>query len=176
MAGDRWPNDMNHRPILFGCGMLALAGLVAAVSRPWTLQPSTTTGNIVAETARCPVCGMWVDRYAAWTATIRYEDNRLVCFDGVKDLFKYYFDIQRYDPKESIQRIQSLQVTDYYSLHAIDGYRAQYVIGSDVLGPMGHELIPLATEPAAREFLRDHRGQRIVTFQEVTREMISHLE
>jgi nitrous oxide reductase accessory protein NosL len=50
------------------------------------------------------------------------------------------------------------------------------VIGSDVLGPMGHELIPLETREDAEEFLRDHRGVRILRRDEVTAELLERLD
>jgi len=35
------------------------------------------------------------------------------------------------------------------------------VTGSDVLGPMGEELVPIAGKQAAETFLRDHGGSGI---------------
>ena len=62
-------------------------------------------------------------------------------------------------------------VTDYYSLEPIDGRAAFYVIGSDVFGPMGKELVPFARREDAEEFLRDHSGRRIIVFDEIEREL-----
>jgi nitrous oxide reductase accessory protein NosL len=67
-------------------------------------------------------------------------------------------------------------VTDYYSLNLIDGLRAYYVLGSNVYGPMGHELIPFAKESDAKEFMKDHQGKSIVTFQDVKYEMVKALD
>ena len=50
------------------------------------------------------------------------------------------------------------------------------MIGSDVLGPMGHELVPLADAADAAEFVRDHRGKRVLRFGEVTRELTERLD
>lgn len=119
---------------------------------------------------------MFVDRHAAWLAEVRYADGEVVCFDGVKDLFRYYFDVSRFHPQRTTNEIRAVAVTDYYSVCAVDGYAARYVMGSDVLGPMGHELIPFATEPAARDFLRDHHGTRVLTFPEVTPDLVASLE
>jgi copper chaperone NosL len=58
-------------------------------------------------------------------------------------------------------------VTDYYNLQLIDAKAAFYVIGSDVLGPMGHELVPLATRADAEDFMKEHKGRRILGFAEV---------
>lgn len=59
-------------------------------------------------------------------------------------------------------------VKDYYSLAFIDGKRAFYVIGSNQLGPMGHELIPFARKSDAEGFLKDHQGKAILRFDEVS--------
>jgi nitrous oxide reductase accessory protein NosL len=50
---------------------------------------------------------------------------------------------------------------------AIDGTKAYYVIGSDTYGPMGHELIPFKDLSDAKNFLKDHKGKKILKFQEI---------
>ncbi|MCB1758929.1 MAG: nitrous oxide reductase accessory protein NosL [Gammaproteobacteria bacterium] len=115
----------------------------------------------------CPVCGMFVAKYPEWIATVQYRDGHAHHFDGAKDMFKYLFDLPRWAPGHNAANIRAIGVTEYYGLTLIDAREAYYVVGSDVLGPMGHELIPLASEGDAQEFLRDHRGARILRFDEV---------
>ncbi|MEE4134737.1 MAG: nitrous oxide reductase accessory protein NosL, partial [Desulforhopalus sp.] len=55
------------------------------------------------------------------------------------------------------------------------GRHAFYVVGSDILGPMGHELIPFAERAAAENFLADHHGREIVPFVDISREMVDSL-
>ncbi len=117
----------------------------------------------------CPVCGMVVSKYPAWIATVVYKDGHAHHFDGAKDLFKYLFDVPRYAKGHRPQDIARIGVTEYYGLSRIDARQAWYVIGSDVTGPMGHELVPLASQADAREFLRDHGGKRILRFEDVDR-------
>ncbi len=50
------------------------------------------------------------------------------------------------------------------------------MIGSDVLSPMGHDLVPLASRADAAEFMQDHKGARLLRFDEVTREVIEQLD
>jgi nitrous oxide reductase accessory protein NosL len=45
-----------------------------------------------------------------------------------------------------------------------------------VYGPMGKELIPLERETDAREFMRDHKGMRIIRYSEATPEVIKTLD
>lgn len=125
---------------------------------------------------KCPVCGMFVAKYPDWTATALFSDGSRTFFDGVKDMFKFLFDAKRYQPSRSASEIGSLHVTDYYSLTPVDARNAHYVIGSDVYGPMGKELIPFAKRSDAEEFLKDHKGKSIVGFKEVTRQMVKELD
>ncbi|MBK8639838.1 MAG: nitrous oxide reductase accessory protein NosL [Chromatiaceae bacterium] len=124
----------------------------------------------------CPVCGMFVAKYPHWTATLLYRDGHAHHFDGAKDLFKYLFDIPKWAPGHKAEDITAIAVTEYYGLSRIPARDAWFVIGSDVLGPMGHELVPLASEADAQEFLRDHGGQRILRFDDVTPELPGHLD
>ena len=41
---------------------------------------------------------------------------------------------------------------------------------------MGHELVALATRDDAEEFLRDHGGDRILRFGDVTRPLLEKLD
>jgi copper chaperone NosL len=124
----------------------------------------------------CPVCGMVVSKYPAWIGSVVYQDGHAHHFDGAKDMFKYLFDLKRYAPRHRAENIARIGVTEYYEVKRIDARKAWFVIGSDVLGPMGHELIPLASRADAEEFLRDHQGKRILRFDEVTREVIARLD
>jgi len=110
---------------------------------------------------------MFVARYPEWIATVLYVDGHAHHFDGAKDLFKYLLDRPRWAPGHADKTIQSIGVTEYYGLTLIDARQAWYVIGSDVLGPMGHELVPLAARDDAVAFMDDHRGRRILRFDEV---------
>jgi copper chaperone NosL len=117
---------------------------------------------------RCQVCGMFVAKYPNWTAEIVFLDGSYVMFDGAKDLFTYLFDVRKYSPSKKPSDIASIYVADYYSVALIDGRTAYYVLGSDVRGPMGSELVPFATLADAREFKKDHRGKSMLTFKEIT--------
>lgn len=125
---------------------------------------------------KCPVCGMFVAKYPDFVAQVIFQDGSYAVFDGVKDMFKYYLNLQKYAPGKRLEDIASIYVTDYYSLESVDGFTAWYVAGSDVFGPMGRELIPLAQRADAEEFMKDHRGTRIIRFADITREVIKTLD
>lgn len=125
---------------------------------------------------KCPVCGMFVAKYPDWTTIVLFKDGSHVFFDGTKDMFKYLFDMKRYDTSRKADDVQTVLVNDYYRLFLMDARRAWYIIGSDVYGPMGRELIPLEKESDAREFMNDHNGKKMLKYSDITREIIKTLD
>lgn len=121
---------------------------------------------------KCPVCGMFVAKYTHWLAEVVFKDGTYAVFDGPKDMFKYYLNLPKYASSKKSADIAGIFVTEYYSTKLLDARKLFFVIGSDVYGPMGDELIPLSSEADAREFMKDHKGTRIVKFQEVTNELL----
>ena len=67
-------------------------------------------------TDKCPVCGMFVAKYPDFVAEVLFKDGSYAVFDGMKDMMKYYLDMQKYEKARSLSDIQSIHVTDYYSL------------------------------------------------------------
>lgn len=125
---------------------------------------------------KCPVCGMFVAKFPEWIAVVRFQNGSQVFFDGAKDLFTYLQQPHRYRASGASQDVASVWVKDYYHLQMLDARRASFVLGSNVLGPMGKELVPFATDADARTFMKDHGGTRIVRFQEVTPEILRALQ
>ncbi|TAN44762.1 MAG: nitrous oxide reductase accessory protein NosL [Nitrospirae bacterium] len=125
---------------------------------------------------KCPVCGMFVAKYPDFTAGIVFKDGSHAVFDGVKDMFKYYFNMKKYNPSKKAEDIGSVFVTEYYGLGPVDARKAFFVFGSDVHGPMGRELIPFEKMSDATGFMKDHRGKRILKFSEITPDIIRKLD
>lgn len=121
----------------------------------------------VTKDEKCPVCGMFVYKYPKWATQIFYADKHY-SFDGVKDMMKYYF-----KNKENISKIL---VRDYYSQKTIDARSAFYVIGSDIYGPMGKELIPFFDKDDAATFMMDHQGDEVLKFDEISRKKVDKLD
>ena len=127
----------------------------------------------VPENAKCPVCGMFVSKYPKWVAQMRHDDQTYY-FDGVKDMMKYYI----FDGDFPYERthISQMVVSDYYTLEMIKAKEAFYVLDSDILGPMGRELIPFKSEEKAKQFLSEHNGRSIVKFDEISDTMLMELD
>ncbi len=125
---------------------------------------------------KCPVCGMFVAKYPDFVAVLTFKDGAHAFFDGVKDMMRYYFNLQKYNPLKKREDIARIHVTDYYSLSLIDGFKAYYVSGSDIYGPMGREFIPFQKEEDAREFLKDHKGKAVLRFQDINNDVMKGLD
>jgi len=123
--------------------------------------------------AKCPVCGMFVYKYPKWSAVITINGKKHY-FDGIKDMMKYY--IFSADFPFDRNKIESIKVSDYYTLEAIDAKDAFYVIGSDILGPMGNELISFKDKKSANNFIRDHNGKNILEFKDIDAKVVLGLK
>ena len=154
------------------CGLLV--AILFLIRIPAVAADVTPTEPAKAD--KCPVCGMFVARYPDWKAQVVFQDGSVDHFDGAKDMFKYRFDLPRYRPQQREDTIVAIFVTEYYSMEFIDARQAWYVIGSDVYGPMGHELIPFSSEADARAFLQDHKGREILRYPQVTPYVIRQLD
>lgn len=120
---------------------------------------------------KCPVCGMFVAKYEQWLTQIVDGQDKPLVFDGVKDMMAYYFNGPNYGGDTDMSKAE-IWVRNYYTLDYIDGRAAFYVVGSDVLGPMGEELIPFSTRKEAENFKTDHHGKAILEFDEITSSQI----
>ena len=123
--------------------------------------------------AKCPVCGMFVYKYPKWSAVITV-DGKKSYFDGIKDMMKYY--IFNADFPYDRTKIESITVSDYYTLEAIDAKDAFYVIGSDILGPMGNELISFKDKKSADNFIKDHNGKKFLKFKDISAKVVMALD
>ncbi len=113
---------------------------------------------------RCAVCGMFVAPFPQWVAVIELNDGRRFYFDGPKDMFICLFDLPSYLPGVTATQVTGVYVTEYYSTRLLPATDVLFVTGSNVLGPMGQELVPVLGEEAAATFMRDHAGQQLMRF------------
>ena len=150
--------------------IISVLCLVFACEKKTEVKPKDIENKAVQEEHRCANCGMYTHIHPNWEQKVISSDKGTMYFDGARCMFKIIL-----DSTTAPKHIEEIQVKDYYSLQYIDGKKAFYVIGSDVLGPMGNELIPFSTKPAAEEFLIDHKGEKIVLFDEVDMVLIMKL-
>jgi nitrous oxide reductase accessory protein NosL len=144
-------------------------------------SPITQNNVTVNEDEKCPVCGMFTYKYPRWASQIFFiHDGHTdhFSFDGVKDMMKFYFNPNKWGDYGHFNKknISSILVTDYYTQKGIDGTKAFYVIYSDILGPMGNELIPFENLNDAKVFKQDHRGTKVIGFDDINANIVYALD
>mgnify|MGYP005635093119 CR=1 FL=1 len=172
---------MNRRQLLKSLGISGALLLVASPALALKLsrhKKNDTRERLIPLTdkERCPVCGMFVKPFPKWITQIQFSNGSHHSFDGMKCLCRFYFNPEKYSTIVTRQDFQLILVRDYYTLHFIEHKQAYYVIGSDVFGPMGHELIPFVDSKAAKTFQIDHHGQKILRFDEITNDLLDLLD
>jgi len=140
-------------------------------------------GSKVNLSETCPVCGMVIGGKGAQGATVTYKDGKVVGFGGVaaavfKDghvvgfegarcLFIYNSVPQQYNV--DVANIARQFVTDFTTKKMIDLSKTFLVLGSNVKGPMGYEMIPFTTKEEAAKFAVENEGKWIVQLHEIAR-------
>jgi len=109
---------------------------------------------------RCATCGMKIDPESPWVAYLQTTSDELA-FDTPRCAFSAW----RSDPA----RVKRARFRDYYSQELKDADELRFVYGSDVLSPMGPDLVPVISATAER-FARDHNGGPPKTAADLVRE------
>jgi len=173
----KWDRRCFLKSAMIGGAVLAFENSALAVSlRRSKKKKGEKTEILIHKKERCPVCGMFVTPYPKWLTQIQFKDGTHHSFDGMKCLFRYYFTPEKFNPDGLKKPISRILVRDYYNLEFIDHDKAIYVVGSDVYGPMGHEVIPFGDKKAAETFLGEHFGLRLYRFDQVTIPLLDKLD
>ncbi|MDX2302953.1 MAG: nitrous oxide reductase accessory protein NosL [Microscillaceae bacterium] len=117
----------------------------------------------------CQYCGMPSAEFPKWQSKLSTKEGEKYCCSP-RCMF-----LTVLDPKQTVKNIQKIEVIDFYDTKPIDARKAFYVIKSDVLGPMGSDLVPHRDKTAAEEFMKDHQGSKILRFEEVDLDMIKQI-
>jgi copper chaperone NosL len=125
--------------------------------------------NKITANTRCQTCGMPSQEYPKWQ--VKHLKNQVESyFCSPRCMF-----VAATKTPTNISLQDTIWAVDYYEQKKIDALQAFYVINSDITGPMGHDFVPFATQNAAQDFLQEHKGTKIVTFKDVTPDMITTL-
>ncbi|MDQ7781865.1 MAG: nitrous oxide reductase accessory protein NosL [Desulfomonilaceae bacterium] len=151
---------------------------VSSIAAEMLDLPDGTKVDLV---ATCPVCGMTVGGPEGEGVTITYRkgrvvgfggvaatvfrDGKVVGFDGARCLFVYNSIPSRFEV--DVADMTHQYVTDFVTKKMIEVERAFLVLGSDVKGRMGYEMIPFTNKGDAEKFASEHNGKWIVQLQSV---------
>jgi copper chaperone NosL len=120
----------------------------------------------LSESDRCPVCAMFPARRPETAAAMTLKSGQTFYFCGNGCLLRTWLRSTVYlgKPQDQIDRIV---VHDYFSGKPVDGRKATWVAGSDVVGPMGPAIIALGDAGQLETFKKRHGGKTVFTFEEI---------
>jgi nitrous oxide reductase accessory protein NosL len=128
----------------------------------------------IPENATCGKCGMYPARYPRWQSQIIFNDDTMTPFDGCKCMFNFIFAMDKFDQKHSKNDIAVAWVKDFNTGKWLNAEDASYVVGSNMMGPMGKELIPFADQAAAMKF-HEGQGGTMMKYEDINPEVMKTL-
>lgn len=137
-------------------------------------QATVQSPQEIPDNVTCGKCGMSPARYPQWQTQIVFADGSMVPFDGCRCMFGYLFNMAQYDTSHTKDDVATVWVKDFHSGTWIQAPVANFVVGSDVMGPMGKELIPFSDHAGALAFQQEHGG-RVAEYDAISMETITSL-
>jgi hypothetical protein len=119
--------------------------------------------------SRCAFCGMRISRDSHWAAGATAGDGHVVAFDTPGCLFRY-----RFSPRGT--GLRDAWITEYYGRAGArtPAGSVRFVVGSDVVGPMGPDLVPV-DRARVDAFVRDHHAREAFDYDAVNADVVSRL-
>jgi copper chaperone NosL len=98
---------------------------------------------------RCSTCGMKIDPRSAWVSYLE-GDGKELAFDTPRCAFRAW--------RAAGAGHAKARFREYYSQQIRSADELKFVAGSDIVGPMGPDLVPVESGAKALQFARDHNG------------------
>lgn len=150
---------------------LAAAKMELPKSRMMIDSKRKKTGKIKEPTEKdaCTVCGMYPAKYPKHNCQILAGDDSTLHFCSTQCMVNFNADPAKYVKEPVMTKMAWVKVysDDMYE----SAYGTYYVVGSEVVGPMGKEAIPFKLKKDAEEFVKANGGE-IVGFQQLTPELV----
>lgn len=184
---------LSRRQVLSATGLVAAAWFAGCTygEEAEKAEPVTMT-----QSDRCEVCGMVIPNHPGPTTEIFYADQRPsghdnpARFDSTWEAFQYDFERRDRGWERTVMYVTDYSSVDYslreeeegdvvISTHPeadafVDAEKVTFVVGSEVKGAMGKDLVAFSTESDASSFSDEHGGT-LASFEEVTPETIAAL-
>jgi len=116
---------------------------------------------------RCKHCGMRLDPASAWRADLVLADGTTtVPFDTPRCAFTSW--------RTGKTAASAIRLQEYYERKWRNGEELRFVIGGDVVGPMGPDLVPVDPTRVTK-FIQDHAAERSLRLEEVTADVVAKI-
>lgn len=116
--------------------------------------------------ARCKHCGMKIDPASAWRAELVGDDGKVTQFDTPRCALTSW--------RSGTTPAKAIRVQEYYDRQMRDGNDVRFVVGGDVVGPMGPDIVPV-DPPRSSKFIQDHTADRALRLEEITPQILSSI-
>lgn len=139
--------------------------------RSFVLGSCVSALSVVAVTGckkegRCKHCGMKIDPASAWRAELVGDDGQVTQFDTPRCALTSW--------RSGTTPAKAIRVQEYYDRQMRDGNDVRFIVGGDVLGPMGPDIVPV-DPPRSSKFVQDHAADRALRLEEVTPQILSSI-
>ncbi|WP_375561692.1 nitrous oxide reductase accessory protein NosL [Bernardetia sp. OM2101] len=115
----------------------------------------------------CQNCGMPTNDFPNWQVMLQ-ANSATIAFCAPRCMMIHLAD----SSNNIANSIEKMEVTDYYTTQKIDGKTAFYVTGSDKTSPMGKDFVPFSTKEEAENFMTEHNGKKIYSFEEINKDVV----
>ena len=134
------------------------------------LTPLNKKGQMqIGKRDRCPVCGMRVAEYQKFSTAIQLLDNTTYYFCSSGCMLRAWLHPDIF-LASSKGKLKSTVVREYFTGVQIDGNDVSWVVGSDVIGPMGPAFVPVKGNKALDIFKKRHGGKIVFMLKELSPE------
>ncbi|MBU2646245.1 nitrous oxide reductase accessory protein NosL [bacterium] len=160
--------DQTNRTARLNPSQIRLLGFILL----WLVFGGCSSGpasgpRIIESHKECPLCGMYPAKYPLFNCQIIFEDGSYEAFDSAAGLLVYlYFPDKTGFP---VKKTRQVFFKDYLYEKWIDANTTWFVMGSEILGPMGIEFLPVSDRRLALEVQKQEKGAAIVSFLEIDR-------
>ena len=114
--------------------------------------------------ARCKHCGMRIDPTSAWRAELIGEAGNVTAFDTPRCALTSW--------RSGTTPAKTIRVQEYYDRKTREGGELRFVVGGDVVGPMGPDLVPVDPSRSSK-FIQDHGADRALKLDEITSQVLA---
>ncbi|MBW2523949.1 MAG: nitrous oxide reductase accessory protein NosL [Deltaproteobacteria bacterium] len=131
----------------------------AAGKSPAKGKPLAADGTMqISPADRCPVCAMKVAEHPKFASAIQLDDDSTYYFCGTGCMLRSWLHPEVFLGADQGE-LKRAVVPEYFTGKHVDAATVTWVAGSDVVGPMGPAIVPLADDASADKFKERHGGK-----------------
>jgi nitrous oxide reductase accessory protein NosL len=131
------------------------------------LRPLGAGGKMtITKDDRCPVCAMRPADHPKFSSAIGLKNGKTFYFCSTGCMIRSWMHPEAFLGVEK-KELMIPVVREYFTGAEIDARDAEWIAGSDIVGPMGPALVPVKGEKAIEAFRRRHGGKIVFKLDEI---------